>query len=74
MGHRELQSQVENEEEENQRRETLMQADIESKEQRRLQEEFLSKLEKVVTLDGFEYYVDRSSKNDGGDNCLFTSD
>ena len=34
----------------------------------------MSKLEKVVTPEGFEYYVDRSSANDGGDDCLFMSD
>ena len=63
---------------EKQHREKLTQVDIESKEQRRLQEEsrkkFLSKLEKVVTPEGFEYYVDRSSGNDGGDNYLPISD
>ena len=39
LGDRELQSQFENEEEERQHRETLTPFDIESKEQRRLQEE-----------------------------------
>ena len=52
--------------------------DIESKEQRILREEsrgkFMRKLEKVVTTEGFEYYVDRSSGSDGGDDCLFLSD
>ena len=74
MGYRQLQSQIEKEEEEGQRRETLTQADIESKKQGRLQEnsreKFLSNLEKIVTPEGFEYYVNRSSANDGGDDCL----
>ena len=60
---REFESRVEKQEEERKRRETLTYLDIESKEQRRLPEEnrekFLSKLEKVVTPEGFEYYVDR---------------
>ena len=72
MGDIELQSRVEKEEEEMQRR------DIENNEQRSLQEEstekFLSKLEKVVTPAGFVYYVDNSSANHGGDDCLFMSD
>ena len=75
---RELQLQFEKKEVEKQHREKLTQVDIESKEQRRLQEEsrkkFLSKLEKVVTPEEFEYYVDRSSGNDGGDNYLPISD
>ena len=45
---------------------------------RRLQEEtrerFTSKLEKVVTPEGFECYVDRSSTNDGEDDLFFMSD
>ena len=75
---RDLESRVERQEEERKRRETLIHVDIESKEQRRLQEEnsekFLSKLEKVVTPEGFEYNVDRSSANDQGDDCFFMSD
>ena len=75
---RKLELRVEKQEEERKRRETLTHVDIESKEQRRLQEEnrekFLSKLEKVVTPEGFEYYVDRSSANDKGDDCFFMSD
>ena len=75
---RELESRVEKQEKERKLRETLTHVDIESKEQRRLQEEnrekFLSKLEKVVTPEGFEYYVDRSSANDKGDDCFFMSD
>ena len=55
-----------------------MLVDIESKEPRRLQEEnrgkFLSKLEKVVTPEGFVYYVDNSSANNGGDDCFPNSD
>ena len=72
---RELELRVEKQEEERKRRETLTHVDIESKEQRSLQEEnredFLSKLEKVVTPEGIEYYVDRSSANDKGDDCFF---
>ena len=34
----------------------------------------LSKLEKVVTPEGFECYVDHSSAYDGGDYCFFVSD
>ena len=75
---RELELRVEKQEEERKRRETLTHVDIESKNQKRLQEEnrekFLSKLEKVVTPEGFEYYVDRSSANDKGDDCFFMSD
>ena len=75
---RKLELRVEKQEEQRKRRETLTHVDIESKEQRRLQEEnrekFLSKLEKVVTPEGFEYYVDRSSANDKGDDCFFMSD
>ena len=75
MGDRELQSQNEKEDEERQHRETMTQVDQKSKEQRRLQKErgenFLSNLEKVVTPEGLEYYVDRSSAKDGGDECLF---
>ena len=44
LGERELQSQFENEEEERQHRETLTPFDIESKEQRRLQEESRKKI------------------------------
>ena len=64
--------------EERQRQETVTQIDIENKEQRRLQEKsrekFLSKLKKVVTPEGFEYYVDCSSANERGDDCFFMSD
>ena len=78
FGDRELQSQNTKKIEEKQRRETLMLVDIESKEPRRLQEEnrgkFLSKLEKVVTPEGFVYYVDNSSANNGGDDCFPNSD
>ena len=78
FGDRELQSQNKKKIEEKQRRETLMLVDIESKEPRRLQEEnrgkFLSKLEKVVTPEGFVYYVDNSSANNGGDDCFPNSD
>ena len=74
MGDSKLQSRVEKEEEELQWRETLPHVDTESKNQRRLQEEsrekFLSKLEEVVTPEGFVYYVDNSSANDGGDDYL----
>ena len=77
FGDRELQSQN-TKIEEKQRRETLMLVDIESKELRRLQEEnrgkFLSKLEKVVTPEGFVYYVDNSSANNGGVVCFPNSD
>ena len=76
--HREFESQVEKQEEERKHRETLNHVDIESKKQRRLQEEnrekFLSKLEKVVTPEGFVYYVDNSSANNGGDDCFPNSD
>ena len=55
-----------------------MLVDIESKEPRRLQEEnrgkFLSKLEKVVTPEGFVYYVDNSSAKKGVDDCFPNSD
>ena len=55
-----------------------MLVDIESKEPRRLHEEnrgkFLSKLEKVVTPEGFVYYVDNSSANNGGDDWFPNSD
>ena len=68
LGDRQLQSQVENEEQEWQRRQTLTRVDIESKEQRRQQEEsrgkFLSKLEKVVTAKRFAYYAGCSSTKD----------
>ena len=78
FGDRELQSQNKKKIKEKQRRETLMPVDIESKEPRRLQEEnrgkFLSKLEKVFTPDGFIYYVDNSSANNGGDACFPNSD
>ena len=47
-------------------------------EQRRLKEEsrekFLSKLEQVVTPEGFVYYVDNSSANGEVDDGLFMSD
>ena len=81
LGDSGLQSRRDKEEEERQRREKMIQIDMESKKQRRLQEEsrkkFSSKLEKVVTPEGFEYYVDRCSDyvaNNGGDDCLFMSD
>ena len=55
-----------------------MLVDIEGKEPRRLQEEnrgkLLSKLEKIVTPEGFVYYVDNSSANNGGDDCFPNSD
>ena len=74
----ELQSQNKTEEEEKQPRETLTLVYIESREPSRLQEEsrenFLSKLEKVVTPEGFVYYVDNSSAKNGGDDCLPISD
>ena len=31
-------------------------------------------MEKGVTPEGFEHYVDRSSANDGDNDCLFMSD
>ena len=75
---KELETRVEKQEEERRRHETLTYVDIDSKEQRRLQEEnrgkFLSKLEKVVTPEGFVYYVDNSSANNGGDDCFPNSD
>ena len=78
MRDRELQSQNEKEEEEGQSLETLTHVDIVSKEQKRIQEEnrgkFLSMTEKIVSPEGFQYYVDRSSVNHGGDDCLFKSD
>ena len=78
FGDRELQSRNKKKIEEKQRRETLMLVDIDSKEQRRLQEEnrgkFLSKLEKIVTPEGFVYYVDNSSAKNGGDDCFPNSD
>ena len=78
FGDRELESQNTKKIEEKRRRETLMLVDIESKEPKRLQEEnrgkFLPKLEKVVTPEGFVYYVDNSSANNGGDDCFPNSD
>ena len=75
---RELQSQNKKKIEEKQRRKRQMHVDIKSKKQRRLQEEnrgkFLSKLEKVVTPEGFVYYVDNYSAKNGGDDCFPNSD
>ena len=76
---KELETRVEKQEEgKKQRRKRQMHVDIESKEKRRVQEEnrgkFLSKLEKVVTPEGFVYYVDNSSVNNGGDDCFPNSD
>ena len=72
FGDRESQSQNKKEEEEKQRRKKQIHVDIGSKEPRRLQEEnrgkFLSNLEKVITPEGFVYYVDNSSANNGGDD------
>ena len=57
---------------------TLTRVDIESKVLRRQlvesREKFFSNLEKAVTPEGFVYYVDRSSANIRGDDCLFLSD
>ena len=56
----------------------MTQVDIESKKQRRVREKcgekLLSKLEKVVTPEGFVYYVENSSTNDRGNDCFFISD
>ena len=75
---KELKTEIKKEEDDRQRRETLTHADTECKEKRRLQEEtrerFTSKLEKVVTAEGFEYYVDRSSANEGEDDLFFMRD
>ena len=78
FGDRELQAQVEKEEEEKQRRKRQLHIAIESKKQRRLQEEnrgkFLSNLEKVVTPEGFVYYNYNSSAKNGGDDRFPNSD
>ena len=40
----------------------------------RERKKFLIQMERAVTPEGFEYYVDRSSANDGEYNCRFMSD